>query len=119
MIVLLYLFNSIFRSLSVHQKASELDEVQLKLGGRRVSLRSISEAVEVFDPERFQAIIEFLAIKVKRVRDVRQGAFHSVPHGYRRQRETTFKSIAEATFMGDKNGGSLLAWRPHTQFDID
>ena len=31
----------------------------------------------------------------------------------------TLKSIAEAAFMSDKNGGSHSGWRLHTHFDID
>ena len=31
----------------------------------------------------------------------------------------TLKSIAEAAFLTDKNGGSHSAWRLHTHFDVD
>jgi hypothetical protein len=71
-LVLLYLFNPVLRSLRALQQVSTLKNVQRKLGCSRASLGSLSEAVEVFDPQRLCAIIETLAADVKPVRDVRQ-----------------------------------------------
>jgi hypothetical protein len=119
MLVLLYLFNPIFRSLRSLQKASRLEEVQRKLGVARVSLGSLSEAVEIFDPERLKGIIEALAEKIKPVRDVQKGHFTHTLTAVDGSVVKTLKSIAEATFMGDKNGGPHSAWRLHTHFDID
>jgi hypothetical protein len=50
--ILLFLFNPVVDSLRGIQQASELKKVQKKLGCPRASLGSLSEAVEVFDPER-------------------------------------------------------------------
>src|SRR4051812_20259370 len=72
MLVLLYLFNPLLSSLRSLQQASTLANVQRKLGCPRTSLGSLSEAVEVFDPERLCAIIETLVDQVKPVRDVRR-----------------------------------------------
>ena len=119
LIVLLYLFNPILRSLRSLQQASQLEKVQRKLGCRRVSLGSLSEAVEIFDPERLRGIIEILSAKVKPVRDVRRGHFSHTLTAVDGSVVKTLKSIAEATFMGDKNGGSHSGWRLHTHFDID
>ena len=55
MLILLFMFNPILRSLRALQQASELKNVQRKLGCGRASLGSLSEAVEVFEPERLQA----------------------------------------------------------------
>ena len=71
-LVLLYLFNPVLRSLRALQQATTLENVQRKLGCSRASLGSLSEAVEVFDPQRLCAIIETLAAEVQPVRDVRQ-----------------------------------------------
>src|SRR3982074_2530293 len=57
MLVLLFLFNPIVTSLRALQQASELKNVQKKLGCPRTSLGSLSESVTVFDPERLQEII--------------------------------------------------------------
>ena len=73
LLVLLCLFNPVVRSLRSLQQASQLKNVQRKLGCARASLGSLSEAVEVFDPERLVAIIGALGAEVKPVRDVRGG----------------------------------------------
>ncbi len=51
MLLLLYLFNPIVTSLRGIQQASELKNVQKKLGSARASLGSLSEATSVFDAE--------------------------------------------------------------------
>ena len=119
LLVLLFLFNPIVRSLRALQQASTLKNVQRKLGCARSSLGSLSEAVEVFDPERLCGIIESLAAKVKPVRDVGRGQLAHTLTAVDGSVVKTLKSIAEAAFMGDKNGDSHSAWRLHTQFDVD
>ena len=57
MLVLLFLFNPVVRSLRAIEQASELRKVQRKLGCRRASLGSLSEATDVFQPERLKEII--------------------------------------------------------------
>ncbi len=52
--VVLFLFNPVVRSLRAIQQASELPKVQRKLGCLRASLGSLSEATDVFDPERLK-----------------------------------------------------------------
>ena len=119
MFVLLSLFNPIVRSLRGIQQVSELRNVQRKLGCSRASLGSLSEAVEVFDPDRLLGIIDALAADVKPVRDVRQGHLAHALTAVDGSVVKTLKSITEAAFMGDKNGGSHSGWRLHTHFDVD
>ena len=119
LLVLLFLFNPIVRSLRALQQASTLKNVQRKLGCARSSLGSLSEAVEVFDPERLCGIIESLTAEVKPVRDVGRGQLAHTLTAVDGSVVKTLKSIAEAAFMGDKNGDSHSAWRLHTQFDVD
>jgi hypothetical protein len=57
LLVLLYLFNPIVTSLRGMQQASELGQVQRKLGVARAALGSLSEAASVFDPQRLKEII--------------------------------------------------------------
>jgi hypothetical protein len=57
MLVLLCLFNPVVRSLRAIEQASELRKVQRKLGCQRASLGSLSEATDVFQPERLKEII--------------------------------------------------------------
>ena len=119
LLVLLFLFNPVVRSLRALQQASTLKNVQRKLGCARASLGSLSEAVEVFDPERLCGIIESLAAEVKPVRDVRSGHLGHTLTAVDGSVVKTLKSIAEAAFMNDKNGDSHSGWRLHTHFDID
>src|SRR3954452_880229 len=57
MLILLYFFNPVVKSLRGLQQASELKNVQKKLGCPRTSLGSLSESVSIFDPERLKEII--------------------------------------------------------------
>jgi hypothetical protein len=60
-LLLLYFFNPVVTSLRGLQYASGLERVQRKLGVRRSSLGSLSEAAQVFDPALLQALFEDLA----------------------------------------------------------
>jgi hypothetical protein len=119
LLVLLFLFNPVLRSMRALQQASTLKNVQRKLGCSRAALGSLSEAVAVFDPERLCGIIESLAAEVKPVRDVRHGRLAHTLTAVDGSVVKTLKSIAEAAFMNDKNGASHSGWRLHTHFDID
>jgi hypothetical protein len=119
LLILLFLFNPVVRSLRALQQASNLKNVQRKLGCARASLGSLSEAVEVFDPERLLGIIESLAAEVKPVRDVRSGHLAHALTAIDGSVVKTLKTVAEAAFMNDRNGDSHSGWRLHTHFDID
>ena len=72
MLVLLFLFNPVVRSLRAIQQASQLRKVQRKLGCLRASLASLSEAKEVFQPERLKEIIAELGEQLEPIaRDLR------------------------------------------------
>ena len=62
MLVLLFLFNPVVRSLRAIEQASELRKVRRKLGCQRASLGSLSEATDVFRPERLKEIIAELVL---------------------------------------------------------
>ena len=93
--------------------------MQRKLGCGRASLGSLSEAVQVFDPDRLLGIIEALADQVQPVRDVRAGTLKHVLTAVDGSVVKTLPSIAKAAFLKDRNGDSHSAWRLHTHFDID
>ena len=67
MLVLLFLFNPVVSSLRALQQASELKKVQRKLGCSRASLGSLSEATDVFEPERLAEIVEELSLQLQPV----------------------------------------------------
>jgi hypothetical protein len=64
LLVLLFLFNPVVRSLRSIQQASQLRNVQRKLGCLRASLGSLSEAQQVFQPERLKEIIAELGAQL-------------------------------------------------------
>ena len=119
LLVLLFLFNPIVRSLRGLQQASQLKNVQKKLGCPRTSLGSLSEATDVFDPTRLEGIIEELLGQIP--------ASNNVSCGHVKQSLTavdgsvvkTLSSLATAAYLRDKNGKPHAGWRFHTHFDID
>ena len=119
LLILLSMFNPVLRSLRALQQASQLQNVQRKLGCSRASLGSLSEAREVFDPERLKAIIATLAAEARPVRDVRQGHLREALIAVDGSLIRTLKSVAEAAFLVDKTGRSHSAWRLHTHFDVE
>jgi len=118
-LVLLFLFNPCVRSLRALQQASELNNVQRKLGCSRSSLGSLSEATDVFDPERLLQIIGELAAKVKPSRDRSDDFVKHVVTAVDGSVVQTLSTIAEAAYLKTKNGDSRSAWRLHTHFDVD
>ena len=119
MLVLLYLFNPICSSLRALQQASELKNVQRKLGCARASLGSLSEATDVFEPERLLEIISELAEKVKPIRNVGRGHIDHILTAVDGSVAKTLSTITEAAYLKNRSGASKSAWRLHTHFDID
>src|SRR5262245_36517436 len=60
-LILLALFNPVARSLRGLSQASGLQKVQVRLGVRRASLGSLSEAAGVFDPDLLLPVVAELA----------------------------------------------------------
>jgi Transposase DDE domain len=118
-LVLLFLFNPCVRSLRALQQASELKNVQRKLGCSRSSLGSLSEATDVFDPERLRQIIGTLAAEVKPSRDRSDDLVQHVVTAVDGSVVQTLSTIAEAAYLKTKNGDSRSAWRLHTHFEVD
>lgn len=118
-LVLLFLFSPVMRSVRALQQASTLRKVQRKLGVARTSLGSLSEATDVFDPERLQGIIGGLAAQVQPIRRVGQGHLTQVLTAVDGSVVNTLASIAQAAYHRDRNGQSRSGWRFHTHFEID
>jgi hypothetical protein len=122
MLILLYFFNPVVKSLRGLQQASELKNVQKKLGCPRTSLGSLSESVSVFDPDRLKEIIAELGEQLEplgrdpRLKDVSGtvGAITLV--------DSTLLSIlphlTEASLKPNNTSG-LVKWRLHTHFEVD
>ena len=119
MLILLYFFNPVVKSLRGLQQASELKNVQKKLGCPRTSLGSLSESVSVFDPERLKEIISELGEQLvplgrdPRLKDIRDTVtlvdstlLSILPH------------LTEA-WVKPSNTSGLVKWRLHTHFELD
>ena len=118
-LILLFLFNPCMRSLRALQQASELKKVQQKLGCARTSLGSLSEATDVFDPERLREIIGELAAQTQPVRDVAGKQVRQLLTAVDGSVVQTLSTIAQAAYLKNKQGKSLSAWRLHTHFDVE
>lgn len=118
-LMLLFLFNPCVRSLRSLQQASELKNVQRKLRCGRASLGSLSEATDVFDPERLREIIGELGEQLKPIRSVGRAHVDRILTAVDGTVVKTLSTIAEAACLKNHNGDSKSAWRLHTHFDID
>jgi len=125
LMVLVFLFNPVCSSLRALQQASELKNVQKKLGCQRAALGSLSEAATVFDPERLIEIIQELS-----------GQLPSSPRGAA-SRDERLKDIAgtltlvdatlisalprimTASVMKRRGESGTVKWRLHTHFEVD
>ena len=119
-LVLLFLFNPVVSSLRALQQASELKKVQRKLGCRRASLGSLSEATEVFESERLLEIITELGEQLQPIgRDRR---LQDVRHALTLVDGTLLRGlplIAQAALQDSRASKTHAKWRLHMHFDVD
>lgn len=119
MLILLFFFNPVVKSLRGLQQASELKNVQKKLGCPRTSLGSLSESVAVFDPERLKEIITELSGQLEPFgRDAR---LHDVRDTLTLVDSTLLSILPHLTEASLKptNTSGLVKWRLHTHFEVD
>jgi hypothetical protein len=120
MLVLLFLFNPVVRSLRAIEQASELRKVQRKLGCKRASLGSLSEATNVFDPERLKEIIAELGKQLEPIgRDPR---LKDVQHTLTLVDGTLMKALPvllQAALPDPRTAKLKAKFRLHTQFDLE
>ena len=120
MLVLLFLFNPVVRSLRAIEQASELRKVQRKLGCQRASLGSLSEATDVFEPERLQEIIAELGKQLEPI--ARDPRLKDVRHTLTLVDGTLLKGLpilVEAALTDPRTAKLDAKVRLHTQFDLD
>ena len=112
--VLLYLFNPAITSLRAIQQASQLRNVQKKLGIKRASLGSLSESVSVFDPEPLKQIAADLA---RQIPGQVAGDFSQVNQTITAVDGSVFDTVArvaELSWVPLSGGGHKHAFRLHT-----
>jgi len=120
MLVLLYLFNPIVTSLHGIQQASELANVQKKLGCSRASMGSLSEATGVFDAEILKEIVAELGEDVKPLaRDARLKDIKATIELVDGTLIAALPRIMEASWLKSQTGSGMVKWRLHTHFEVD
>ena len=120
MLVLLFLFNPIVTSLRGLQQASELSNVQKKLGCPRTSLGSLSESVSCFDPQRLVEIIAELGGQLEPLgRDPRLKDMRHTATLVDATLLTALPKMATASLLKAQTGSGLVKWRLHTHFEVD
>ena len=119
-LVLLYLFNPICSSLRAVQQASELPNVQSRLGCGRAALGSLSEASTIFDPERLVEIIQELGGQLQPlVKDPRLTDIHQTITLVDATLIAAMPRIMEASVMKQKSGAGMVKWRLHAHFEVE
>jgi IS4 transposase len=118
-LILLFLLNPVLRSFRALQQASRLEQVRRKVGCPRTSLGSLSEAVEVFEPQRLEAIIAELWAEVPPSRGAGKEYVRRVLTAVDGSVVKTLASLAEAAYLRDRNGRAHCGWRFHTHFEVD
>jgi hypothetical protein len=119
LLLLLFLFNPVVRSLRGLQQASQLKNVQRKLGCPRASLGSLSEATDVFDPQRLEGIIGELLKQVPTSGHLGREQLPQTLVAVDGSVVKTLSTLATAAYLRDKNGQAHAGWRFHTHFEID
>src|SRR5262249_29075970 len=118
-LILLLLLNPVLRSFRALQAASLLEQVRRKVGCPRTSLGSLSEAVEILQPQRLEAIIAELWAEAPPSHGVGTGYVRRVLTAVDGSVVKTLASLAEAAYLRDRNGQAHCGWRFHTHFEID
>jgi hypothetical protein len=120
MLVLLFLFNPVVRSLRAIEQASELRKVQRKLGCQRASLGSLSEATDVFLPERLKEIIAELGEQLEPI--ARDPRLKDVRHTLTLVDGTLMRGLpvlVQAALADPRTAKLKAKFRLHTQFDLE
>jgi hypothetical protein len=120
MLVLLFLFNPVVRSLRAIEQASTLRKVQRKLGCQHASLGSLSEAAGVFDPEPLKEIIAELGDQLRPI--ARDPRLKDVQHTLTLVDGTLLKGLPvliQATLSDPRAAKHEAKVRLHTQFDLE
>jgi hypothetical protein len=119
-LVMLYMFNPIVSSLRAIRQASELKNVQRKLGCARASLGSLSESARVFDPALLQGVVAELGEQLMPI--ARDPKLAEVKHLVTLVDGTLLKAltrITQAMWLTSRTGTAHHAWRLHTHFELD
>ena len=118
--MLMALFNPIVDSLGGLDQATKLGKIQQRLGVKRMSVSSLSEAACLFDAEALIPIIKSLGDelqplgKAPRLADVRHTL--TLVDG---TLLNALPKMIQAMTLKEQKGSGLVKWRLHTQFEVE
>ncbi len=130
LLILTWLYSPILTSLRGLQQASTLEKVQKKLGVPKTSLGSLSESVQIFDPEPLKKIAQELGDELPSVatRPPSKGFERSTVERLSGLEKTitavdgsivkTLARIAKLSWIKVGDGNPTCGYRLHTQFEI-
>jgi hypothetical protein len=130
MLVLIWMYSPILTSLRGVQQASTLQKVQKKLGVPKTSLGSLSESVQVFDPEQLKEIAKELGdqLPLKLAGKQPKGFDPSTINNLQGLGKTitavdgsivqVLARIAELSWIKVRDGAPTCGYRLHTQFEV-
>ena len=119
LLILLFMFNPIVTSLRGIQQASELKNVQKKLGCSRASLGSLSEATSVFNPELLTEIIAELGEQLQPIAaDSRLKDLQATVTLVDGTLLSALPQMMEASLLKQATGSGMIKWRLHTHFEL-
>jgi hypothetical protein len=115
-LILLSFFNPSLKSLRDLQAASRLAQVRKKLGCNEAALGSLSEALQVFDPELLVEIIHELWVQIpdSPTADPRLKELAHVPTAVDGTLLRQLPQITQACFASRRDQG----WKLHTHFEV-
>ncbi len=109
MLALLYLFNPTVSSLRAMAQASELAKVKKKLGCKRTSLGSLSEASRLFDASLLKEVIQELGEQAAPVgRDARLSEIHQTITLVDGSIVSALPSLLQASILKQTEGSGLV-----------
>jgi len=119
-LMLVAMFSPAIDSMRAICRASDLKNVQKKLGVKRVSPGSFSESSHIFDPQLLLGVIDQLSVKLHPVgHDPR---LKEIKHLLTLVDATLLKALpkmAEAMWADNCDGSKRFAWKLHTQFVLE
>jgi hypothetical protein len=119
-LVLLYMFNPTVTSLRAIAQASELEKVQKRLGCKRTSLGSLSEASRLFDADRLKEIIRELGQHAAPLgRDARLRQIDQTITLIDGSIVSALPGLIQASLLKRTERSGLVQWRLHTHFEVD
>lgn len=117
---LLYMFNPTVASLRAIAQASELEKVQEKLGCRKTSFGSLSEASRLFDSEPLKEVIREFGEQASPIRkDTKLSQINHTITLVDGSTVSALPSIMQASLLKQTEGSGLVQWRLHTHFEVD